>query len=251
MDDSSSSPPHAAAPKPPVSRRRMTAARRLVHAITAPVLVALIRLAWWSYRFTVHGDDRARAVADDGCPIVLVFWHENLFTLPWYLSRLTRLGVGVTYLVSPSVDGEYAVRLLDVIGGRAVRGSATRSGTRAIRGLYRVIVKEDGSPVVAADGPRGPSRRCKQGPVVLAQLTGARIVPLAAAARRAVRLTTWDRMPIPLPFTTVAVEVGEPVAVPEGLTDDELESWRCRLEAAINELGDRAAERVSRRPPDR
>ncbi len=138
------------------------------------------------------------------------------------------------------------VRLLAVIGGRTVRGSATRSGTRAIRGLYRVVVKQRGSPVVAADGPRGPRHRCKKGSVVLAQLTGTKIAPLAAAPRRAIHLRTWDRLPVPVPFTRVAIEVGEPIEVPKTLTEEEVEIHRRKLEAEINELGARAAHRVGR-----
>jgi lysophospholipid acyltransferase (LPLAT)-like uncharacterized protein len=223
----------------------MTPARRLIHAVTAPILVALVRSMWWTYRFEVRGDEGVRALAAEGRPMVLAFWHEALFMMPWYLSRLTELGVGVTYLVSPSVDGDYAVRLLDVIGGRAVRGSATRSGTRAIRGLYRVIVKDRGSPVVAVDGPHGPRHHCKKGPVVLAQLTGARIVPIAASPRRAVRLRSWDRLPVPLPFTRIAIEVGGPIEVAKEIGDDGVERHRRALEQRLAELEAGAMQRVN------
>lgn len=219
----------------------MTPLRRLVYAVTAPILVALVRSLWWTYRFEVRGDEGARRLAAVRRPMVLAFWHEHLFTMPWYLSRLAGLGVGVTYLVSPSLDGDYAVKLLDVIGGRTVRGSATRSGTKAIRGLYRVVVKDRGSPVVAADGPHGPRHRCKKGPVVLAQLTDAVIVPMAAAPRRAFHLRSWDRLAVPLPFTRVAIEVGDPVDVPQQLTEAELEARRRTLEDGLTDLGDRAA----------
>jgi len=221
----------------------MTPLRRLIHAVTAPFVVALVRLMWRTYRFEVRGDGELRELAADGRPMVLAFWHEDLFMMPWYLSRLTDLGVGVTYLVSPSMDGEYAVRLLTVIGGRTVRGSATRSGTKAIRGLYRVIVTHRGSPVVTADGPKGPRHRCKKGAVVLGQLTGAKIVPLAARPWRAFRLRTWDRLPVPLPFTRVAIEVGRPMAVAKTAGEEEVELARRRLETEINELARRATAR--------
>jgi len=224
----------------------MTLGRRLAYTLTAPIIVGLIRLMWWTYRFEIRGDGAMRELAAEGKPMVLAFWHADLFMMPWYLSRLTQLGVGVTYLVSPSMDGEYAVKLLNVIGGRTVRGSATRSGTKAIRGLYRVIVKEEGSPVVAADGPNGPRRRCKKGAVVLGQLTEAKIVPLAAAPKRAFHLRTWDRLPVPLPFTRIAIEVGEPIEVPKDLTEDEVEAHRQDLENHINDLGERASKRVGR-----
>jgi lysophospholipid acyltransferase (LPLAT)-like uncharacterized protein len=234
----------AGAPKA-VSKRRMTPLRRLAYTLTAPVLVGLIRFMWWTYRFEIRGDEGLRDLAAQSKPMVLAFWHGDLFMMPWYLSRLTECGVGVTYLVSPSMDGEYAVKLLNVIGGRTVRGSATRSGTKAIRGLYRVIVKDKGSPVVAADGPKGPYHRCKKGAVVLGQLTEAKIVPMAAAPKRAFHLRTWDRLPVPLPFSRIAVEVGEPVEIPKDLTEDEVEIHRQRLEAEINDLGRRAVERAT------
>ncbi len=244
MTKPATSPTQQTGPPRAVSKRRMTPLRRLLYMITAPIIVGLIRLMWWTYRFEIRGDDELRELAARGKPMVLAFWHGDLFMMPWYLSRLTELGVRVTYLVSPSMDGEYAVKLLNVIGGRTVRGSATRSGTKAIRGLYRVIVKEHGSPVVAADGPKGPRHRCKKGAVVLGQLTDARIVPLAAAPRRAFRLRTWDHLPVPLPFTRVALEVGEAIEVPKDLTEEEVEVHRMRLEAEINELGGLATERV-------
>jgi len=244
MAHQTTSPKTGKGPPPVVSRRRMTPLRRLIHTVTAPIVVGLVRLTWWTYRFEIRGDEKLRELAAESQPVVLTFWHEDLFMMPWYLSRLTNLGVGVTYLVSPSMDGEYAVRLLAVIGGRTVRGSATRSGTKAMRGLYRVIVNQRGSPVVTADGPKGPRRRCKKGAVVLARLTGAKIVPLAARPRRAIRLRTWDRLPVPLLFSRVAIEVGRPIDVPQDLGEDEVESCRRRLETEINELGERAAARV-------
>ena len=241
MTERETQPMRNMGPAQSASLRRMTPLRRLVYTFTAPLLVGLIRLMWWTYRFEIRGDDGLNELAAHGNPMILAFWHGDLFMMPWYLSRLTERGVGVTYLVSPSMDGEYAVKLLNVIGGRTVRGSATRSGTKAIRGLYRVIVKDSGSPVVAVDGPKGPYHRCKKGAIILGQLTGEKIVPLAAAPKRAVRLRTWDRMPVPLPFTRVAIEVGEPIGVPSAMTEDEVEIQRQQVEQRINALGERAA----------
>jgi lysophospholipid acyltransferase (LPLAT)-like uncharacterized protein len=244
MTERETQPMRRKEPAQAASLRRMTPLRRLAYTFTAPLLVGLIRLMWWTYRFEIRGDDGLNELAAHGNPMILAFWHGDLFMMPWYLSRLSELGVGVTYLVSPSVDGEYAVKLLNVIGGRTVRGSATRSGTKAIRGLYRVIVKDRGSPVVAADGPKGPYHRCKKGAIVLGQLTEAKIVPLAAAPKRALRLRTWDRLPVPLPFTRVAIEAGEPLAIPKDLSEDEVEIYRQQVERRINALGEHAARRL-------
>jgi lysophospholipid acyltransferase (LPLAT)-like uncharacterized protein len=55
-----------------------------------------------------------------------------------------------------------------------------------------------------ADGPRGPARVAKAGPVQLAELTGATwIGAYHAEASRAWTLKSWDRFSIPKPFSTV------------------------------------------------
>ncbi len=55
-----------------------------------------------------------------------------------------------------------------------------------------------------ADGPKGPRRLAKAGPVQLAELAGAAWVGcFHAEPERAWRLGSWDRFAIPRPFTTV------------------------------------------------
>lgn len=233
-------------PKKLRSRRRMTALRRAVHAVAAPVIIVVIRLLWASYRFRVVGDDRARQLVADGTPLILTFWHAGIFTVIWYLQRLSRAGALVTYLVSPSVDGELAVRMLSRIGARSVRGSATRSGVKAMRELYRSIARENGSPVVLPDGPQGPRHHCKPGSLLLAGLSGAPIQPIGCAARWAWQLPTWDRLLLPLPFSRVVITFGEPYRIPRGLDEDELEARRVELEQALLELDHAAATAAGR-----
>jgi lysophospholipid acyltransferase (LPLAT)-like uncharacterized protein len=214
--------------------------RRTLYAIAAPITVGIIKLLWSTYRHTVTGDDPVRELVDQDQPLILTFWHENLFVMTWYLVRLGGLGARVTYLVSPSQDGEFAVRMLAVVGGRAVRGSATRSGVRAMYGLYRAIARENASPVVVPDGPQGPRRHAKPGAVMLGKLSGARILPMACAARRGWRLPTWDRLLLPIPFTRVAVVLGEARSVPTEMSSEELERERAALEVRLRELEDEA-----------
>jgi lysophospholipid acyltransferase (LPLAT)-like uncharacterized protein len=202
----------------------------------APVIVAFIKLLWATYRFEVSGEDRVRELLDAGEPVIVSSWHEGIFVMAWYTLRLNRLGARVTYLVSPSRDGDLVTRLLEVIGGTVVRGSATRSGVKALHGLYRAISRDGGSPLLLCDGPQGPPQYCKAGPVLLAQLSGARILPVGCRARHAVHLRTWDRAFIPLPFTKVAIAVGDPYTVPAGLTGEQQEHERAALEVELGRL---------------
>src|SRR6266571_3672853 len=67
-----------------------------------------------------------------------------------------------------------------------------------------------GSARATAPGPRG---QLQPGVVTLAALTGAPIVPLAVAARPALRLRSWDAFMIPWPFARCAVVFGPPLPV--------------------------------------
>jgi lysophospholipid acyltransferase (LPLAT)-like uncharacterized protein len=152
----------------------------------------------------------------------------------------------VTYLVSPSRDGEFASRVLRVVGARVVRGSATRSGVKALHGLYRAVVKENASPVVLPDGPQGPPHHCKPGPVLLAKLSGAHILPMGCAASRSLRLRTWDHAFIPLPFARVCVELGTGYPIPSELDGEGQEAERGKLESLLEELAGAARRRIGR-----
>lgn len=223
------------------SRRRHGRLRSLLSALLAPLAVVLIRAWWLTYRFRVEEDEAVRDLVREGRPLILTCWHEGIFVLAWYLQRIGRAGADVTYLISPSRDGDLAARMVGVLGGRSVRGSATRSGVKAMRGLYRSIVKHRGSPVVLPDGPTGPRRVCKPGSVMLAQLSGAHIVPIGCDASPGWRLRTWDRMLLPPPFAKVRIVVGAPYTLPKELDAAAMERERTALEGRLDALGGRVS----------
>jgi lysophospholipid acyltransferase (LPLAT)-like uncharacterized protein len=66
---------------------------------------------------------------------------------------------------------------------------------------------------VTPDGPRGPARSYAPGALIAAQRAGAPIVPIAAHADSAWKLSSWDNFLIPKPFARVTVAYGEPTRV--------------------------------------
>ena len=230
-----------------LSRRRMTWWRRALFAVGAPVVVGVLALVWATYRFRVHGEEKIHRLAADGKPMVLAIWHDGLFVLPWFLLRLAKRGVRVTYLISPSVDGEFGVKMVDVVGGYVVRGSATRSGAAALRGLFRAIRRDNASPLITLDGPKGPRHHCKPGAVMIGHLAGVPIVPIACASRWSWRLPTWDRLLVPVPLARVAINVGDPFTVPSGSGEVDLEAHRAALEERFAATVTEAEARAGRR----
>jgi lysophospholipid acyltransferase (LPLAT)-like uncharacterized protein len=71
--------------------------------------------------------------------------------------------------------------------------------------------------VVSPDGPRGPRFQFKPGAILLAQMSGRPIVPMAYAASRA-WLVHWDRFVLPWPFSRIAIAIGAPHLVPRVLS---------------------------------
>ncbi len=228
-------------PRPPRSQRRMSPARRLAYGLAAPLLVAALRWLWASCRWAVRGEERLRELGAGGSPCVLTLWHDQVLLGARVFSSLAGDGVRATYLVSPSVDGELGALMLERVRAGVVRGSATRSGVKALHGLYRAMERQGAWPVILPDGPKGPRHESKLGSLLLGQLSGRPVVPLACAARRSWQLPSWDRTIVPRPWTRVAAVVGEPFTVAPGLDPRGLELARLALEQQLEALGAEAA----------
>ena len=185
----------------------------------------------------VAGREHLEALLAEPRPVLLSFWHNRTFAIGYFLyEHLHRRGVDITLLASHSRDGELVTRVCRRWGIHTVRGSASRGGLQAMRGVHKAITRRGSSPIMIPDGPRGPLYEFKVGVAVLAQTSRAPILPIAVAARKFWRLRSWDRMIVPRPFSEVAVVIGEPQQVPRELSSEELEVERLRLEGLLDEL---------------
>jgi lysophospholipid acyltransferase (LPLAT)-like uncharacterized protein len=134
------------------------------------------------------------------------------------------------------VDGELGALLVRKLGAVVIRGSSSHTGARALRDYYQALSKDNVSPAITPDGPRGPPWKFKPGAVLLAQLSQRPIIPLAYAASRAWRIQ-WDRFVIPKPLARIAIAVGEPVYVPKGLNAAGLARLQADMESRLKALG--------------
>jgi lysophospholipid acyltransferase (LPLAT)-like uncharacterized protein len=163
---------------------------------------------------------------------ILVFWHRQLLPL---LGR-SRWKRPIAVMVSRSKDGQLIADVLTFYGVQSARGSSSRGGSEAIRGILREA--RDGKSIVfTPDGPRGPAGVVKDGVIFAAKATQLPMVPVAFAGKNVIVLRSWDRMMIPKPFSKGVVLYGEPILVPR---DGNAEEWRERLEKKLNELSEQA-----------
>jgi lysophospholipid acyltransferase (LPLAT)-like uncharacterized protein len=173
-------------------------------------------------------------------PVIQSFWHRCVFPAV-YMWRDRGIGV----MTSQSFDGEYIARVIGKFGFEPVRGSSTRGGARAFRGMRRVL--EDGRTVAfTIDGPRGPAFVAKPGPVSLARATGAPLVMFYIALSDAWIFNTWDRFMIPKPFSKALMRVAKIIEVPADADEAAIELFQAELQAALERVQEFAEENVSK-----
>jgi lysophospholipid acyltransferase (LPLAT)-like uncharacterized protein len=197
------------------SGRRMTLWRRMLYAVAVPLGLAIVRFWWLTCRVTrIEGAEHLDAALARAKSLVPCFWHQHqLFCAKFLVDQWAARGMEVGWLISPSVDGELGAMMVRRFGGRVIRGSSTSTGALALRDYYEALVKQDVSPVITPDGPRGPRFEFKPGAILLAQMSQRPILPMAYAASRA-WLIKWDKFVIPVPFARIVIALGPPKYVP-------------------------------------
>lgn len=183
-----------------------------------------------SCRYRTEGEEHFRAFHDAGKPVVFTLWHGRLLPATYH-----HRGQGVVTLVSLHRDGEYITRAVRRWGYTAVRGSSSRGGLEALRELIR-HVKRGRSLAITPDGPRGPFQKMKPGPAIIAQRTGAPMIPVATAASRGWFFGSWDRFLIPRPFARCQIAYGEPVFVPRHADEAQIQAAMDEVERRIGRL---------------
>ena len=215
----------------------------------SPACSQLLRLWWASCRIVrVTGGEHLDAALARAPALLPCYWHQHeLFCGRWLQLQLRR-GVKLGVLISPSVDGEVPSTIARWLGFHVIRGSSTRTGARALRDYYGLLVNQGVSPVITPDGPTGPRRHFKPGALLLAQLSGRPLLPMAFAASRVWRFG-WDRFVLPWPGSRIAIAIGAPVYVDAELKLGEegvLEVLRLRMEQELGRQFEVARAALSR-----
>ena len=198
--------------------------------LLASIGAAILRLLFLTIRLRL--DDRS-GISENAfeTPGILCFWHNRILGITLSFLRKYPRGKrgGVTVLTSPSKDGEILSRVVGALGMGSVRGSSSRRGSRALLELVRII-RNGGDMAITPDGPRGPRYSLGPGVILLAQTTGASILPSHASFSRCLRMKTWDGFIIPLPFSTISVRIDGQITIPQNLSEEAFEQARNNLE---------------------
>ena len=205
-----------------------TRKQRLLLAIVPPLAALLIRVLGATLRYRdvfapiAPGEQPIPVGITIPGPVVFAFWHQTMLTCA---HRFRNKGIAI--LISRSFDGELIARTVELLGFVAVRGSSSRGGATALKQMAEAYTAGHRC-AFTADGPRGPARIAKPGPVQLAQLCQAKWIGCYHAnPSRAWHLKSWDSFMIPKPFATVTF------AWPQHVPPNDLAAVQRALDEAV------------------
>jgi hypothetical protein len=142
---------------------------------------------------------------------------------------------GMAAMISASRDGGLLANIVERFGVQPIRGSSSRRGPQALLEATTWL-ERNYSVVMTPDGPRGPAYRIQDGIIQLAKLSGRPIIPVSSFTHWKIRLKSWDRLQIPLPFTRCDIIHGDPIWAPRESSDADLEELRAKLERSMHAL---------------
>lgn len=226
---------------------------RFVFALAGWLLALFSRSLWYTIRTRLHDDPRPLMRAR-GAQHIFAGRHAHQISLLFANDERP-----VAALLSRSKDADLLLPSIKLFGHVPVRGSSSKrkadgtvvhkGGSEALMALATQIERGI-APIVTVDGPRGPRNVVNPGVAILAQRTGAEILPvIATCTRRWIFAKTWDRLQLPKPFCRIDAYFGTPIAVPkDSAVEDACMALAAQLDALEAKVDHDEFERSKPRP---
>lgn len=229
-------------------QQRSQQKQTLLGATGVAVLRAYLAFTLRTTRWTVSISPEAMPflIGQDGKTALVAFWHEILPLSPalWWWAEPQNPKLRLSVLISRNSDGRMIAdivapwRIWSIAGSSDNKGKS-KGGASAFRRM-RALLNRGQIVAITPDGPRGPRRVVQQGAVSLAGLTGLPVVPIGASCS-GIRVKTWDRMLLPLPFGKGHLVCGSPLTLVRHAAGE-----AARLESALNEQMTQAEQNTQR-----
>jgi lysophospholipid acyltransferase (LPLAT)-like uncharacterized protein len=202
--------------------------KRLTLALAPPLAVGVLRMLGASWRHIERGRTELSPLRDPKAQRLFAIWHESILVAVWHYR-----GIDIRPMISRNYDGELIARAMDLLGfPKGARGSSSRGGSTALKDMAEGL-RQGGNAILTPDGPRGPRHQAHSGVVVLGKLTGLPVVPVGVAVAPCLRLRSWDRFRLPLPFAKVCFHFGDPIHVAPDAGPEAVEALRLAFQAAL------------------
>jgi lysophospholipid acyltransferase (LPLAT)-like uncharacterized protein len=220
---------------PKMTRRRNRAdntVRRLLAAIGVKLIAGCFIAILWSWsvllrKNTVQLNRLDRYVAE-GHQVLAIFWHGKY--LPLFPLAAGREVVVITV---DSFRGRVIAAICRYFGYKPVLLS-TNANSHGFSALAQQVHDHAGLIALALDGPLGPYHRIRTGALYLSAVHGAKLAPIGvASARKLVFGSRWDKQEAPLPFSRVAVAVGDLIDLSAMTATQDPAQWEAIVRSAM------------------
>lgn len=182
--------------------------------LCALVLGTLLRLYLSTLRLDIDAATRT-ALKSSASPRVIVVWHNRSLVIPIVFYKLLE-PERIHCLISPSRMAAWEVSFFRRFRLRSIRGSSTRRSVPSAMEMLRAL-KRGEDVGISPDGPSGPLYTVKPGALTIARRAKVPLLLLIPNANPAIRLNTWDRHLLPLPFARLNIRATH---VPAGRLKD-------------------------------
>ncbi len=191
--------------------------KRLLLFFVPRIIRLMILFLGLTYRKVWVGLENLDQLEQEGRNWIYATWHNNILMDALFLKNQNLVS-----LVSASTDGQFAARVLELMGNQIIAGSSSRDGTKALLTMIKLI-KAGRNGAITPDGPRGPKYKLQDGIIYIAQKTGTPLIPIhIEATRQWIFEKSWDKHKLPKPFATVIINIGNPYHVSGNLDKEGL-----------------------------
>ncbi|MBX7230666.1 MAG: lysophospholipid acyltransferase family protein [Bdellovibrionales bacterium] len=172
-----------------------------------PFLVWILYRLWTgTWRVQLHESAKIKSLLADGKPIIFAHWHGDELGIINLVSHYR-----IATMTSTSSDGSLVDFVIRRLGGATSRGSSTRGGVGALKGLVKLL-GQGYRASIAVDGPKGPIYQVKPGVFELSRLGRAYILPVGVSSKNPIVFKkSWNQARLPKPFAKVIVTFAEPI----------------------------------------
>jgi lysophospholipid acyltransferase (LPLAT)-like uncharacterized protein len=194
------------------------------------------QLVYRTCRFLVSGVESLDEIKDNNQSLILTSWHGMTMMVAGFIKKYLDI-TKFNGIVPDDHRGDTLKVFADHLGVKTsllnLSGDDTMRSGRKLVALIKSI-KRGRDFLIHPDGPAGPAYKVKPGLAFIAQKTGSPILPLGCYCRHAYHVPRWDRYTLPLPFSKVQIQVGEPIQIPKDNGD--LSITCQKLETILNRI---------------
>jgi len=187
--------------------------------IMASILTWLLRLLRSTWSVHYFNKDLMESIYTSNKKFLVCFLHGKYIPVfPLFE------GYRVTVISNHSMRGEIIAKISKNFGYEVAQLS-NQPNHNGFSQMTEILLhsRVAATPV---DGPSGPYGKVKKSIILNASQLGYDLLPIAVNVHHKIMFNKrWDKLEVPMPFSTVFLVFGEPIHLPDDIKADELKAW--------------------------